>query len=231
MTAERDFYTRHYSGGLTPDAQSPHDQTFGPSHRYALVASQLRVAPPGGTLVELGCSRGNTLRALSRLNKFKSVLGIDLAFGNGGTIDGVSFQAANLNEPWPLEDGSVDFLVALMVIEHLFDPFHSFAEIRRVLRPTGSAFVNLPLVTSLPNRARLLIGRLPITSVPQERWFIDREGDGNHLHYFSVPSIAALANATGLRVTRTRGVGRFHQLKTLLPSLLASEATFQMVPA
>ena len=66
----------------------------------------------------------------------------------------------------------------MMVIEHLFDPFHAFREIERVLSPTGQGFINLPLVTSLKNRLRLLGGNLPVTSVSFDRWLVDKEWDG-----------------------------------------------------
>ena len=57
-------------------------------------------------------------------------------------------MAANFNHALPLEDGFVDVFIAMMVIEHLFDPFHAFREIRRLLAPNGFAVINLPLVTS-----------------------------------------------------------------------------------
>ena len=89
--------------------------------------------------------------------------------------------------------------------------------------------MNLPLVTSLPNRLRLLMGRLPVTSVGFDRWFDDRNWDGNHLHYFSIESVRRLAGACGLRVVEMRGVGTMHQLKSMMPSLFAAELTFSLM--
>src|SRR5215469_7511887 len=100
----------------------------------------------------------------------------------------------------------------MMVIEHLFDPFQAFQEIRRCIAKDGAVYVNLPLVTGIRNRMRLLFGQVPVTSTRYTSWFGDREWDGNHLHYFSVGSIFDLARACGLRVTHIRGVGRFHSL-------------------
>jgi hypothetical protein len=88
--------------------------------------------------------------------------------------------------------------------------------------------VNLPLVTGLRNRIRLLVGGLSETSIRYERWFQMGEWDGNHLHYFSLRSIHDLAHCCGLRVMDIRGVGAFHALKTRLPSPLAGEVTFRM---
>ena len=72
----------------------------------------------------------------------------------------------------------VDHLIAMMVIEHLFDPFHAFREIKRCVSNRGAAYVNLPLVTGLRNRARLLIGKIPETSIRYERWFANWNGMG-----------------------------------------------------
>jgi hypothetical protein len=65
-------------------------------------------------------------------------------------------------------------------------------------------------------------------SVNHQRWFEDRQWDGNHLHYYSVDLICQLAHATGLEVEDMRGVGRMHTLKSLFPTLLAGELTFSL---
>jgi SAM-dependent methyltransferase len=165
---------------------------------------------------------------LAARHKFVRATGIDVVFKDPQTIAGVEFKNHNLNERWPFEDGSIDHLIAMMVFEHLFDPFHCFEEVRRTLAPGGVAYVNLPLVTSLRNRFRLLAGLLPVTSIGVDRWFDERGWDGNHLHYFSVDSIHRLAKACGLRIVDVRGVGSFHALKTALPTILASELTFSL---
>ncbi len=116
----------------------------------------------------------------------------------------------------------------MMVIEHLFDPFHAFREIKRTLSLGGSAFVNLPLVTGVKNRMRLLFGYIPETSIAYGSWFEREEWDGNHLHYFSMRSIYDLARKSGLRVTDVRGVGAFYKCKSWMPGFLASEVTFQL---
>jgi hypothetical protein len=96
------------------------------------------------------------------------------------TATSIEFLASNLNEKWPFPDGEVDHLIAMAVIEHLFDPFHVFREIKRCLSKRGTAYVDLPLVTGLRNRIRLLFGGLTETCVGYERWFKMGEWDGNH---------------------------------------------------
>lgn len=231
-SAEKDFYQRHYQGGLKlarpaslADTEARH---FAPGKRYHLLMSELDPQAQYGTAVEIGCSGGDCIVYLGSRMRFEKLIGIDIAFPDGMNKEagGVQFMQSNGNERLPLADASIDVYVAMMVIEHLFDPFFAFREIQRVLAPGGRAFVNLPLVTSLKNRLRLLSGRLPVTSVPFERWLVDKEWDGNHLHYFSVDAIHRLAELSGLRVTTLAGVGTQHRLKSLAPRLLANELSF-----
>jgi hypothetical protein len=143
-------------------------------------------------------------------------------------VDGTNFRNINLNDEWKIEQNSVDRLIGMMIVEHLFNPFHSFSEISRVLSPGGTAYINLPLVTNLKNRFRLLFGNLPQTSRPIDIWFENREWDGGHLHYFSLRGIERLAQASGLKVEKVSGVGPLCRLKSIFPGILAGEITFTL---
>jgi cyclopropane fatty-acyl-phospholipid synthase-like methyltransferase len=232
MVAEIEFYRRPHGGGLSPGQTvdlSNAEAALAPGARYGLVGERLaRGVTPEGTLVELGCGDGEILLLLSRRHEFGRIVGIDVAINEPVTANGVEFRNDNLNDRWPFEDGTVDHLVAMMVFEHLFDPFHCFEEVRRTLSSDGTAYVNVPLVTNLKNRFRLMLGLLPETSVDYGRWFRDRVWDGNHIHYFSIDSLHRLAASCKLRIVAVRGVGRGHVLKTQLPSLFAGEITIAL---
>jgi SAM-dependent methyltransferase len=236
MSAEAKFYKDHYGNGVGVGA-TPLEvfarEMLAPGKRYRLVAEHLaRDEGAGGCLAEIGCGGGEALLILSESRHFDRIIGVDIALVSEcqqrGELAGIEFLSGNLNENWPFADGEVDHLIAMMVIEHLFDPFHAFREVKRCLSKRGAAYINLPLVTGLRNRIRLLVGGLPETSIRYERWFQMSEWDGNHLHYFSLRSIQDLAHCCGLRITDIRGVGGFYALKTRLPSLLAAEVTFRM---
>lgn len=59
----------------------------------------------------------------------------------------------------PLEDGGVEFVFALEVVEHLVSPSHLFAEAFRICAPGGYLLVTTPNVTRIGNVLKLLIGR------------------------------------------------------------------------
>jgi cyclopropane fatty-acyl-phospholipid synthase-like methyltransferase len=230
MTGASELYRKHYGGGVPVGATSLDvyaQLMFGPGQRYQLVSQAFaKRKPRGGVLVEIGCGGGEALLILSKQFNFDRVVGIDIAIE--GIHEQIEFHNANLDEKWPFQDGEVDFLIGMMIIEHLYDPFHSFGEIKRILSKSGEAFINLPLVTSLRNRYRVITGSIPVTSIPYKGWFQQSIWDGNHLHYFSVKSIRDLAKATGLNASDFRGVGKFYQIKTTWPGLFASEVTFRI---
>ena len=98
----------------------------------------------------------------------------------------------NFEDNLPIQKGSVEAIILMMVIEHLFNPFEAFKKIHFLLSKEGIAFINLPLVTNIKNRIRLLFGFLPETNVPYARWLKSKESDGGHLHHFSIKFIEDL---------------------------------------
>jgi ubiquinone/menaquinone biosynthesis C-methylase UbiE len=227
---EEIFYS---SQNQTASIAMPSEQTalaFARGMRYSIINESLSKnhLPDREMIVELGCSNGEKLLYLKSLHGFSHALGIDLCFLNEKIeIENTSFISANLNQSWPLSDQSVDVLIAMMLLEHLFNPYAAFREIKRVVKPSGRAFVNLPLVTSVKNRLRLFVGKIPVTSVPYARWQKEGHWDGFHLHYFTIPSIQDLAAGSGLRIESVRGVGRASRLKTLWPAMLCDEISIE----
>jgi hypothetical protein len=138
MSAEAKFYKDHYGAGVGVGATPLKvfaREMLAPGKRYGLVAEHLlRDDGVGGCLAEIGCGGGEALLILSEARHFDRIIGVDIALvpppcrqmGNGASVE---FLDSNLNEKWPLADAEVDHLIAMMVIEHLFDPFHVFREI------------------------------------------------------------------------------------------------------
>lgn len=76
---------------------------------------------------------------------------------------GVDALAGNLEEKWPLEDGSVDVVCSNQVIEHMLDTDHFVSEVLRVLRPGGVAVVSTENLASWHNISALAFGWQPFS--------------------------------------------------------------------
>lgn len=46
--------------------------------------------------------------------------------------------------PWPWADGSVDYIHARNVLEHLIDPLKAIKEMSRILKPGGEVYIRVP---------------------------------------------------------------------------------------
>ena len=236
---EKEFYIRqhrleHQAGidhNFDTDLKVIYDSWFSDKKRYHVIEETLDKSKQYNLLLEVGSAGGATLKYFSENYKFKKIIGYDIAFSETTLFKQKKYKnieliEGNFNYDISQENNSVDCLVLMMIIEHLFDPFHSFSEIHRLLSKEGLAFINLPLVTSIKNRYRLLLGKLPETSVEYNRWFADKEWDGNHLHYFSINSIKKICKKYNLEIVKIRPVGEMIFLKKLFPSLFANEISF-----
>ncbi|MEU3560453.1 methyltransferase domain-containing protein [Kitasatospora sp. NPDC006786] len=104
---------------------------------------------PGDQVVDLGCGAGPTLCAVSRIAPEAALIGLDrspefLRQADAVLKDHAGATAtivADLRDPLPCADGSVDVVLSYNTIECLPDPQGMLAEVARVLRPGGRAVI------------------------------------------------------------------------------------------
>jgi methionine biosynthesis protein MetW len=187
------------------------------------IPAALSLLEPGNRLLDIGCGDG-TLLALARASRSGEVYGIDVAPAVIlratatcqrilGTLDGVDVRQQDLNQTLSFPDGSVDAVTAIAVVEHIFDPYFTVAEVHRVLRDAGQFIVEVPNLAWLPRRLDVLLGRLPVTG-EEEGW------DGGHLHYFTFRTMRKLLISGGFDIEYIGSTGIFPRVRNLWPSLL-----------
>lgn len=220
----KDFYDRNVAFvDDVPDVEHARDDIQTAGTRYHCVARELT---DPGSLRALELGFGSIMRARYFASLFGEFEAADISATAilDGKDAGFSYRDVDLDEDWPFDDASIDVVLAMMVFEHLFDPFHSFSELARVLKPSGVAFVNLPNVASIKCRLDLLRGKLPMTSTSE--WFDLRQWDGGHLHYFTIEEVRRVAALSGLRVRKVYPVGSRLWLKRFRPSLFCHEISY-----
>jgi len=121
--------------------------------RWTRAAIVERIGPPTASpvIVDLGCSTGYLLEDLHAAFPESDLIGIDLvAVGLRKAHD--ALPAARLLQAdacaLPLADACVDAVVSANLLEHIRDDETVLREIRRVLRPGGTAVIVVPAAPS-----------------------------------------------------------------------------------
>jgi SAM-dependent methyltransferase len=177
----------------------------------------------GRRLLDIGCWNGGFLARVEQTGLYEELHGVDLVAEGVELARKRGFQAqvADLNhDPLPFPDRHFDGVAILAVLEHLFDPYATIREIQRVLRPGGELVIDVPNVASLTNRARILFGRLPVTSA-------DAGWDGGHLHYFTKHALDRLLQEEGFDVLTRKTTGGRLRLREWWISLLGGEFIYR----
>jgi len=127
---------------------------------YQWVARQYQSALKGTQIVDAGPGEGYGVSYLADSLQAE-VIGLELdwlaaqhAHHSYGNNPGVAILSANL-DAFPLQSNSVDAVISMQVIEHLWDLPGFLAETRRVLKPSGQCVLATPnRVTFSPGLGR-----------------------------------------------------------------------------
>jgi len=120
---------------MTALAQRLKDKYFQQDHPYRIFEREVeRHLRPEFTLLDAGCGRTAPILAKFK-GQARRLIGIDVVEFDPN-VQGLELYQSDLGE-LPVEDGSVDLVMARSVMEHVTDPARVFAEIHRVLKPGG----------------------------------------------------------------------------------------------
>lgn len=215
------------------EAFSPADDRFHvPMHHvlknrdrfWVALRTAARYLPPGPVRVaDLGTYPGSLLRLLRRLlgSHASRLVGIGLMVSDqfrramaedcGAEVLTVNLDPRNdelrgkgYPTRVPLSDGSIDFVFALEVIEHLVSPSHLVAEAFRLLAPGGHLLVTTPNVTRIGNVFKLLVGRSNFDRLspldyenPEDEW-------RPHVREYTLAEVGGLLERASFRVVEAR---------------------------
>jgi len=98
------------------------------------------------SILEIGCGTGKNTVFLAQIGK--RVHSLDFSQGmiekarEKVKAENVRFEMADLTKRWSCEDGAYDLIVCCLVLEHIQNLSHIFAEAARTLRSGGKFFIN-----------------------------------------------------------------------------------------
>jgi ubiquinone/menaquinone biosynthesis C-methylase UbiE len=169
---------------------------------YKRIARRVIETIPSGKVLDVGCGPGRLAVHLAREAPGLTVTGIDispdmiaLAMQRAtatNLTDRLDFQVADVGA-LPFPDNEFDLVVSTLSLHHWPDPVRGLAEIRRVLKPNGQAYI-YDLADWI---SRLTHHGLPQSTVLAEAPFV-REAIGTIWSVGSVPVV------TGFRLGREK---------------------------
>jgi SAM-dependent methyltransferase len=146
-------------------------------------------------VADFGCGYDAVLlRRLLAQGTIERAIAVDLRLDPALAGPRLTLVPADLNQPLPLADASVDGATSLAVLEHLERPEVHLAELFRVLRPGG-----VLLLTTPPPRAK------PVLELLAYRLHaIDEAEIRDHKRYFSASDLRSAFAAAGFDPGRVR---------------------------
>lgn len=147
------YYSNSYYGSASTKFNSTIESwTIWSNNRIArkITTNSLTKINKKLTILDIGCGRGNLLKAFSRMNN--ECIGVERSdFPTNDeaaniTIHKKDFLDVNLNP------NSFDIIVIWHVLEHLTDPISTLAKARELLKPMGKLIIAVPNFDSLQRR-------------------------------------------------------------------------------
>ncbi len=182
--------------------------------RVEIILELLPRLGPEARLLDIGCLDGALTGLYAERIGTRDVAGIDVALSERARANGVQVEEFDLNErtPLPFADAAFDVITCVETLEHVYPTDHVVAEIARLLKPGGTAIIDVPRLDSVLNIALLALGyQPPGVECSRERRYGSINRDSvltGHVAYFTRRALLEMLEDRGLRVREVRQVGQ-----------------------
>lgn len=169
-----------------------------------------------GRVLEIGCGTGDTLSYLRQQGRCDWVGGVELASAAAAEARSkldLLIEGNVETLALPFEDGSLDVILCLDILEHLVDPWGTVRKLDKALKPGGL------LIASIPNARHF---RLVFPLLFQGKWRYSEAGilDRTHLRFFVRESALELMGSSGLQVEKVCATGLEKGSKSRIANML-----------
>lgn len=151
-------------------------------------------------ILDIGCNNGQ--HTLKTAVKCKKIIGLDydkkqLLIADRSAYDSkiknVIFQQFNLEHKLKFKDESFDKILCLDVLEHIINRQQLLAEIRRLLKPQGMAFIAIPNLDTSWKRLQSQVGLNPFA-------------DPDHKIEYSLETVKTAFTQAGFKIIKLKPV-------------------------
>ena len=182
----------------------------------------------GGRILDIGCGDGTMIDFLSKNNKPKEIIGLDISSRAVAYIKSRKYEAYEmdiLSDRFAefMKGRSFDYIILSEVLEHLSDPEKVITAIRENF--SKSIFISVPNAGFFAHRLRLLFGRFPQVLIQQHT--------KEHLRFWTVKDFIYWSNFLGFKVDRVTvsvglGIKPLAFLEKMLPGLFGCQLIYQL---
>ncbi len=160
---------------------------------------------PAKRILEIGCAEGATAKRLKELLSVEYYVGVEISEEAAGIakqhLDKViagNIEKMDMAKDCGLKQRDFDLVLALDVLEHLYNPWDVLATFSDYLKPGGH------VVASIPNIQNISI----IKDLINGKWKYEDAGilDVTHLRFFTLHEIERMFSGAGLSIKKTNPV-------------------------
>lgn len=174
-----------------------------PYYRFGRVIEEVQsvFSHNGAKWLDLGCHHGQFLELVSKVLNYKTIGIDDWDLKSELPFTDCEYHKADLSDSnWTnlIEEGSIDVISALEVIEHMIDTVKFVNDCRTRLVDNGYLVLSTPNINSLRNRLLVPLGKYPA--------YLEYRNIIHHVRLFNVKKIVDLLEQNGYRVKKVCGV-------------------------
>ncbi len=177
-----------------------------------------KLLPPNShlKLLDFGCGTGYVLKEVIKVRPDYRVHGVDisskaLTVAKRRIPRGV-FRIVSNNQRIPFPNNSFDIILALDVLEHIYDTKTAFTELSRVLKPNGTLIVTVPYNGKLKLIAAVLLAF---------DWYFSPYSP--HIRFFNKSTLQLCLTDAKLTPLRFGYFGRFYPLSNGMYAIVTKE--------